>query len=99
MSHITTTIASLFLLQCAQNCGPTLTSAQQCLRECVNKDPIPEYGGAYNFATNGASLLWQCMPDNGRTTVFSYDPLLDLMACCDMSASLSSHTRTAQPKR
>lgn len=77
--------------QCSEGCIDTLTDVQVCLRECVNKNPVAEWGGAVDFATNGASRLWQCLPGNGKLPEFTNpDPLVDLMGCCEMSAACNA---------
>jgi hypothetical protein len=52
---------------------------------------VAEWGGAVDFATNGASRLWQCLPGNGKLPQFTNpDPLIDLMGCCEMSAACNT---------
>lgn len=49
-------------------------------------DPVPAWGGKYDFATNGGSRLFQCLPGNGKTKVFdATNKLNDLAQCCEMS--------------
>lgn len=65
------------------------------MRECVNKGPVAEWGGAVDFSTNGASRLWQCLPGNGKLEQFTNpDPFVDLMGCCEMTAACNT-TMTA----
>jgi hypothetical protein len=53
--------------------------------------PVAEWGGAVDFATNGASRLWQCLPGNGKLPQYTNpDPLIDLMGCCEMSAECNT---------
>jgi hypothetical protein len=54
-------------------------------------NPVAEWGGAVDFATNGASRLWQCLPGNGKLPQFTNpDPLIDLMGCCEMSSACNA---------
>ncbi|KAG7356823.1 hypothetical protein IV203_001509 [Nitzschia inconspicua] len=93
-------LATLFMggaAQCSGGCTDTLTAAQLCLRECVNKGPVAEWGGAVDFQTNGASRLWQCLPGNGKLPQFTNpDPLTDLMGCCEMTAACNQTMIDAQ---
>jgi hypothetical protein len=60
-------------------------------------DPVPAWGGKFDFATNGASRLWQCLPENGKTKVFdAANPLNDLVQCCEMSAACKQTFKDAR---